>query len=271
MRIYWLTMTSGRIALSFLLICAVPLLGRAQQPFVTDDADVTQKGKFHFQLTNELDRLQRSSLPVKYQNGTRATLGYGLIKNVEISITGQFLTLVSEGSPRLVGGIGDTAFAFKYNFRRERVDSRLPALTITGFVQLPTGDSSRSLGSGVTDYGISGIVQKTFRGKNIFRVNGGYLFAGNTLTGVLGISRVRGHVFTGSASYVRKINDRLQLGGELSGAVTSNFELSQGQLQTQLGGNYQINKKTTFDFGVIAGRFAASPRFGLQLGFSRDF
>jgi len=252
-------------------LCAVASSGRSQQPFVTDDADVTEKGKLHFEFINEFDRLPRSSLPVKYQNETRSTLEYGLMKNVEVGITGHFLTLVSENSPRLVSGIGDTELSVKYNFRRERSDSSLPALTITGFIQFPTGNASRSLGSGVTDYGVRGVAQKTFKKKNIFRVNGGYLFAGNTLIGVLGISQVRGHVFTGSASYVRKINDRLQLGGELSGAVTDRFDLSEGQLQTQIGGNYQINKKTTLDFGVIAGRFAASPRFGFQLGFSRDF
>ena len=113
--------------------------------------------------------------------------------------------------------------------------------------------------------------KKPFGEKNVFRVNAGYLFAGNTVNGLLGISSVRGKVFTGGASYVRKINDKLQLGGEITGAVTNNFQLSNGQLQTQFGGNYQIGKKTTFDFGVIAGRFSASPHFGLQLGFSHDF
>ncbi|MEP6902379.1 MAG: hypothetical protein ABJA66_11560 [Actinomycetota bacterium] len=59
--------------------------------------------------------------------------------------------------------------------------------------------------------------------KNTFRANAGYPFAGNTLNDVLGISSVRGYVFTGSVSYVRKISEKLQLGGELAGAVTNNF------------------------------------------------
>ena len=255
------------VLLTFFALSAV----RAQQPFVTDDADVTEKGKFHYEVADELDNLQPTSLPVEYQNGVRATVAYGLLKDVEVSIGGQFLTLVSQPRYRSVSGIGDTTLAFKYNFRHEQENSRLPALTISGFVQLATGNAARSLGSGVTDYGFNAIAQKTYRTKNVFRVNGGYLFAGNTLNGALGIAAVRGHVFNGGASYIRKINEKLQLGAELTGAVTSNFQLSKGQLQTQFGGNYQLTKKTSFDFGLIVGRYSASPRFGFQLGYSRDF
>jgi len=46
---------------------------------------------------------------------------------------------------------------------------------------------------------------------------------------------------------------------ELTGAVTSNFQLSKGQLQALAGGNYAIRKNLTLDFGLVAGRFAASP------------
>lgn len=251
-------------------MCGFVALSQAQQPFLTDDADVTDKGKFHFEITNEFDQLQLSYLPIKYQNAARTTLAYGLLENVEVSVSGQFLTLFADQSPRIVG-FGDTSFAAKYNFRKEREDSRLPALALSGFVQIPTGSASRSLGSGKFDFGANFIAQKTFREKNVFRANTGIIFSGNTLTGVLGISDVRGQVFTGGASYVREINDRLHLGTEITVAAANNFLLSKSQLQTQFGGNYQINKKTTLDFGIIAGRFAASPRFGFQIGFSRDF
>jgi len=63
----------------------------------------------------------------------------------------------------------------------------------------------------------------------------------------------------------------LQLGAEVTGALTNNFQLSRGQLQTQFGGNYELGKNFTLDFGVIAGRFAASPRVGLLIGTSIDF
>lgn len=264
------TKFAGLVIGLIVFLCGAFLV-RAQQPFFTDDADVTDKGKFHIEAANEVDWLQPSSLPVEYQDTFRATIAYGLIKNVEISLGGQFLTLASREDPRYVSGIGDTSLGVKYNFRKEHENSRIPALTLSVFVQLPTGSASRSLGSGVPDYGLNAIAQKTFHKKNVFRVNAGFLFSGNTVNGVLGFSPVHGQVFTGAASYVRKLSEKLQLGGEITGAVANSFQLSKGQLQGQFGGNYQINEKTTFDFGIIAGRFAASPRFGLQIGFSHDF
>jgi len=38
-----------------------------------------------------------------------------------------------------------------------------------------------------------------------------------------------------------------------------------------IGGNYALSKKMTFDFGIVGGRYAASPRVGVQLGISVDF
>ncbi|HVF47862.1 MAG TPA: transporter [Pyrinomonadaceae bacterium] len=264
---------TGRIQLSIslLVIFGLPIGILGQQPFLTDDTDVTEKGKFHLEIINEFDLLQRTSRPLRYQNATRATIAYGVAENVEVSVASVFLTVRSGEAPRTAAGVGDTTIAVKYNLLKEKEDSKLPAMTVSGYVQTPTGDSNRGLGSGVFDYGIIGIAQRTYRSKNVVRLNAGILFSGNTQTGALGIVAVRGRVYTGGISYVRSVNDRLQLGAELTGAVTGRFELSRGQLQPQFGGNYQIRKNTTVDFGLIVGRFAASPRAGLQIGFSHDF
>jgi len=53
--------------------------------------------------------------------------------------------------------------------------------------------------------------------------------------------------------------------------VTTSLKLTNGQLQTLIGGNYALTRKATFDFGIVAGKFAASPRAGVQLGLSIDF
>ncbi|HEX2639005.1 MAG TPA: transporter, partial [Pyrinomonadaceae bacterium] len=205
---------------AFFLVLLAAAAALAQQPFVTDDADVTNTGHFHVELGNEFDRLQPTSLPISYQDGARATLSYGLVKNLEVGVSGQFLVLESRAEPHAIGGVGDTSFTVKYKVMSEREDSRRPALAISGYIQLPTGSAARALGSGKTDLGVNGIVQKKVGEKNVVHLNAGYLFAGNTLTGVLGLSSVRGHVFTGGASFVRTINEKLQLGGEVATAVT---------------------------------------------------
>ena len=255
-----------------LLICLWPSTAPAQQPFYTDDADVTPKGKFHFEFSNEFDLLQRSSYPSLKQNTADFELNYGLFEGVEISIASPLLTIYNaQGtSPRIAFGVGDTSLSVKYNFRKEREGSHLPAMTVSLNVELPTGDASRQLGSGLTDVDLNGILQKSLTRKTKLRLNGGILFAGNTTTGVIGIKN-RGRVFTGGASLVKQFTPKLNLGAEVTGAVTSNFQLSRGQLQTLVGGNYAVRKNLTFDFGVVAGRFPASPRAGLQLGISVDF
>ncbi|MDT7540872.1 MAG: hypothetical protein QOE33_776 [Acidobacteriota bacterium] len=255
-----------------IFICAPMLTARAQQPFVTDDADVTDKGKLHLQIGDEFDLLQRALYPAKTQNTFGAELDYGLWKNVEIGLAPGLIALHSAHvvTPQTVSGIGDATLHVKYNFLKEREGSRLPAMTISGVVQFPTGDATKQLGTGLYDYYVNGVLQKSISEKTKLRLNGGILFAGNTINGLLGI-RTRGRVFTGGGSIVKQYTKRLDFGAEVTGAVTSNFLLSHGQLQTLVGGNYAVRKKMTLDFGLIAGRFAASPRAGAQLGLSIDF
>ena len=244
----------------------------AQQPFVTDDADVTPKRRFHFEFSNEFDWLNRSALPSLRQNTADFEIDYGLFEGVEIGIAAPFLTIISDRAtvPRTVSGIGDANLSLKYNFLTEREGSRRPALTVAFNLELPTGDRSRQLGSGLADIYVNGIVQKSVSTKTKLRLNGGVLFSGNETTGVLGI-KSRGTVFTGGGSLVREITPRLDLGAELVGAVTRNFDLGKTQLQAMVGGNYSLTDKMTFDFGIVTGRHAASPRAGLQVGISIDW
>ncbi|HKO97937.1 MAG TPA: transporter [Pyrinomonadaceae bacterium] len=259
-----------------ILILALGLVfvssSRAQQPFVTDDSDTTEKGHFHFEFSNEVDWLRRSSFPNLRQNTASFELGYGLFDGVEIGVEVPLISIfnASGNFPRSVTGIGDTNVAVKYNFLKEREKSRWPAMAIGVNVEIPTGDTRRQLGSGLADLYINSIFQKTVTEKTKLRWNGGVLFSGNETTGVVGI-RSRSTVFTGGVSVVKSFTPKLQLGAELTGAITKAFETGQGSLQTTVGGNYQFSKNATFDFGLITGKFTASPRVGVQVGVSIDF
>ena len=260
-----------RCAFAFFLL-SIPTSACAQQPFYTDNADVTDKKKLHFQLSNEYDILQRAAYPSLRQNTTVFELDYGLLNGVEIGVDGPLLAISNSRvtTPKTPFGFGDLDFHIKYNFHKEREGSRLPALTATFNVEFPTGNTREQLGSGLTDYFLNGILQKSVSKRTKLRLNGGILFAGNTTTGEIGI-KSRGTVFVGGVSLVKQITPKLDLGAEVTGAVTSSLKLSRGQLQTLIGGNYAVTKKMTFDFGILAGKFAANPRAGLQLGISIDF
>jgi hypothetical protein len=248
------------------------LAANAQQPFVTDDADVTGRGKFHFEFGNEFDLLRPEAFPNLKQNTASFELAYGLFKNVEVSVEAPLITIFNaRGSPpRTAFGVGDTNLSVKYNFLKERDGSRRPALAASFGVELPTGDAARQLGSGVADYTLNGIVQKSLTKRSTWRLNSGVIFSGNTLTGAVGLG-TRGVVFTGGTSLVRKFTPRLDLGAEVTGAFARNAGLGKKQLQAQAGGNYRLRDNLSLDFGVLGGRFAAAPRLGAQLGFSLDF
>jgi Putative MetA-pathway of phenol degradation len=247
-------------------------MGQAQQPFVTDDTDTTPRHHFHFEFSNEFDLLQHSAFPLVKQNTADFELDYGILDNLEVGIESPLLTIVNARGTvsQTITGIGDTNVSLKYNFLKEREHSRRPALAISFNLELPTGDTRRQLGSGLADFYTNGILQKSLTNKTKLRLNGGILFSGNETTGVIGI-KSRGTVFTGGGSLVKQFTPKLDLGIELTGALTKNFQLGKGQLQTLFGGNYLFKKNMSFDFGIVAGKYDASPRAGVQLGLSVDF
>jgi len=259
------------VILTFLFLSASHV--HAQIPFYTDDADTTEKGKFHFEFFNEHDWLQKSSLPGKTQNTTNFTLNYGLTDRIELGINAPILN-ISNTHQSLLGrqsGFGDTQLGVKVKLRDERVSSRLPAVSVVFYVELPTGSTRKQTGSGLLDYWLYGVFQKSLTKRTKARLNGGILFAGNSSTGLIGIEGTRGQVFTANGSLVRDFTPRLQLGAELFGGVTNNFNLTRGQLEAQIGGSYSIMDNLAVTFGVLTGRFPASPRAGFHLGFAYDF
>ena len=261
------------LLLFYLCAFVLTIKCNAQLPFYTDDSDTTPKGKFHIEIWNEHDLLQAVAYPAKRQNTLVFTLNYGITDKLEFGINAPYLTFSNSKivERRNLSGIGDTQFGVKYNFYAEHEGSRLPAMALVFYIEAPTGDSKKQFGSGLTDYWLYGIVQKSLTKKTKGRLNGGILFSGNDSTGLIGIESVRGQVYTGNGSVVRDFSDRLKLGVEVFGAVTGNFKLNRGQLTTQIGGDYQLTKKFMLSFGLLGGRYTASPRLGAHLGFAYDF
>src|SRR5689334_24261470 len=139
--------TSLLIAVAIILFSSIS--AHAQLPFYTDDSDTTPKGKFHLELSNEHDWLQKSSLPGERQNTTVLTVNYGLTNHIELDVNGPFIKIVNDpaalrGNP---SGIGDTQFGVKVRLRDEREGSKLPATAVVFYAEAPTGSTSKQLGS----------------------------------------------------------------------------------------------------------------------------
>ena len=253
----------------FCVLCgAVPLC--AQLPFYTDDTGVTERGKWHFEFFDEYDALQLQ-YPNLRQNTANFKLNYGLPHNLELDVDAPHLAIFRDTGNQSSIGLGDLNLGIKSSFHKESAGSKVPARAASLYIEFPTGDSSQQLGSGLTDYWLNFIAQKSLSEKSRLTSNIGFLFAGNTSTGALGTQNSRGHVYTGGLSLLRDLNPRLTLGAEIYGGYSDNGNLGRAQLQAMGGGQYVIRNGLTFAFGLLGGKYVASPQIGGQIGFAVDF
>ena len=79
-----------------------PSIAAAQQPFYTDDADVTPRGKVHFDFFNEYDWLKAGQAPHQRQNTFNMKMNYGLTDHLELDLDSPLLTIMNDptGIPR---------------------------------------------------------------------------------------------------------------------------------------------------------------------------
>ena len=256
------------LILMILLYSTRPLLG--QMPFYTDNADVTDQGTLHFESFNEFDGLQSAQFPDLRQNTTNFKVNYGLPRGLELDFDVPYLSIYRAPGSQTSAGLGDADMGVKWNFLKAPRPRSRPALSASLYIEFPTGDATQSLGSGLTDYWLNVIAQEPFSDKTRLNANFGYLFAGNTSTGVLGIQTTRGQVVTGGVSLLHDFNPRIMLGAELYGALALDSGLGKDQLQALAGGQYSLNNRVAVTFGLLGGSHIASPRIGGQVGFEVD-
>src|SRR5579863_1703666 len=165
----------------------------AQMPFYTDNADVTDERTLHFEFFNEFDGLQSAQYPDLRQNTFNYKANYGLPHGLELDLDSPYLAIYRAPGTNTSDGPGDTDMGIKWNFRKSTRPLSVPALSASLYIEFPTGDASQELGSGLTDYWLNSIAQEPFSDKTRIDANFGFLFAGNTSTGVIGTQNTRGH------------------------------------------------------------------------------
>jgi hypothetical protein len=243
----------------------------AQQPFYTDDPAVAPAGTLHFEFFNEFDGLQSSEFPNLRQNTANFKVNYGLPHNLELDLDAPYILISRTVGIQNASGVGDTNLGVKWNFHTAAQSSRIPALGASCYFEFPTGNARQQLSSGITDYWLNLIAQEPLTVRTRINTNLGFLFAGNTSTGVVGIQTTRGHVYTGGVSVLHDFNSRLTLGVEVYGGMADNDGLARSQLQGLVGGQYSIRDGFSFTFALLGGKYVASPRVGGQVGFAVDF
>ncbi|HEY6490948.1 MAG: transporter [Terracidiphilus sp.] len=257
----------------FLIVCAICHAGPlfAQMPFYTDDADVTDRRVLHFEFFNEYDGLQSSQYPNLNQNTANFKLNYGLPHNLELDVDVPYLGIYRARGAQTSAGIGDTDMGVKWKLPSPSPAPHFPAFAASLYIEVPTGSVRQQLGSGLTDYWLNAIAQEPLSDKTRVTANFGFLFAGNTSTGVIGVQTVRGHVFTGGLSLLHDFSPRLTLGVEGYGGVADTGGLGRDQLQALIGGSRTLRNGLSITFAVLGGQYEASPSIGGQAGFAIDF
>ena len=255
-----------------LVLCAIGHAGLllAQMPFYTDDPDVTDRGTLHFEFYNEFDGLQSSQYPDLRQNTANFKLNYGLPHGLELDVDAPYLAIYRAPLTPASNGIGDADMGLKWNFRKSSRPFS-PSLAASLYIEFPTGNTHKQLSSGLRDYWLNFITQEPLTDKTRVTANLGFLFAGNTSTGVVGIQTTRGHVYTGGLSLLHDFNPRLTLGGEIYGGVADTNALGKNQLQSLAGGTYTIRDGLSLAFALLGGKYPGSPKVGGQIGFEVDF
>jgi hypothetical protein len=260
------------ITLLLLAICALSApLCNAQMPFYTDDPGVTETNVLHFEFYNEYDGLQSSQFPDLNQNTANFKLNYGLPHNLEFDVDVPLLRISRTSGQPQSSGLGDTNLGLKWHILDSDYKSHRPALATSFYTEFPTGNVQQELGSGHADYWLNTVAQEPFGKTTRVTGNFGYLFAGNTSTGVIGTTNTRGHVYTAGLSLTHDFSDRLTLGTEAYGGLASDSGLGRDQLQFLAGGFYQLRKGLSATFAILGGKYEASPHIGGQLGFAVDF
>ena len=248
--------------------CANP--ARAQLPFYTDDPSITPIKTVHVELFDEYDALQSSQFPDKRQNTANFKINFSPFSQLELDLDFPYLNIRRAAGADNSGGIGDTNLGAKWSFPARNPYPLEASYAVSFYVEFPTGDSTNGLGSGLTDYWLNFAMQKPF--SEATRINGnlGLLFAGNTATGAIGIQTRRGQVYTGGISLLHDVTSRLTLGAELYGGVSDGAGHDKTQLQAMLGGEFRIRDGLALSFGVLGGKYGATPSLGGQVGVAID-
>ena len=145
----------------------------AGRPLAIDNADPVDRGWFELELGTEYETDSACShLEVPFG------LSYGLLPGLQAGAAfGGQLEEREEATGRdRECGIGDLELGAKWKVMQEQ--TVFPALALAGAIKLPTADEDKDLGSGETDYDLTGIASKMLTDRIGLHVNAGYTWVG---------------------------------------------------------------------------------------------
>jgi hypothetical protein len=234
----------GRMGLVLLAIL-FPATVLAGPPFLTDDPEPVDYG--HWEINNYTSSVFARG--TSYTVAPGSDINYGVLPNVQAHVNVAFAASTTSGIGTSYGP-ADLELGVKYRFVETKPDDWWPQIAIYPFLDLPSGDASRGLGTGSVHAFLPVWVQKDF-GEWTTYGGGGYWMnpgPGN-----------RDYWFTGW-TLLRQVTESLQFGGEiyhqtrstLSAPGSSGFPIgTKDTTGVNLGGTYDFD--TTYHLLFSAG------------------
>lgn len=269
--------------LILLTISSFSVLAHAQQrPLLTEDVDIVEPGNIRAQIGVEF--LQRQRYNLSGLEGDLSRIGvigiaFGLSPNVEFEVEGtlqNYLSINKMGTSQIplqvapgalsTNDIGDFSLATKIKLRKET--AKAPSLGFRFGIQLPNSNQAKGLGTNTTNFFSSILIGKKFFDNrlNVF---------GNVGLGILTApikAFSQNDVTIYGLAGIYKVNDRLNLVGEVSGRRSSRKaqigteDFSQARFGVQL-----MAAGLHFDVAGTKGLTRFSPQSGVIFGISKDF
>jgi len=216
-----------------LLLGVANIFAFAGPPFLTDDPEPVPYGHYEFYTFSIVDHAS---------NGTAVEVpafefNAGAAPNLQLHIIAPMALFAANPGP-LTYGVGDVELGAKYRFIQEK--GQRPQIGVFPLLELPTGDSRRSLGNGQLWAQLPLWVQKSW---GPWQSYGGVGYVVNHAPGM------RDHIYAGWQAQ-RELNKKLTLGAEWfdQGRVTAAARSAQ---ILNAGGIY--NFKENFSFLFTAG------------------
>jgi hypothetical protein len=212
-------------AVSLLFVAGECAPATAGPPYQTDDPEPTAYRHFEIYVFETYDNAPGAGMA---GNAPSLEVNYGLMPNVQFSVTMPFAAAQPPGSPLHVG-YGDTEVALKVRFVQEG-DGR-PQVSFYPAVVLPTASVAAGLGNGLPKVFLPLWAQKTngswtyFGGGGVWQ-NPGFGNRDYSFTGIAAAHQIRDGVSIGGELYHQTADT---IGGRDSTAVGVGFTAQHGE------------------------------------------
>lgn len=172
----------------------------AARPLETDDAGTVDPGSFEIELGAAFE-----SDPSTEAWETGFGIKSGILAGVDLGLGFGWQWLDDAGVTE--SGVTDLEIGAKWNFLSET--NRIPSMSVTAAVKLPTADDDKGLGSGETDWDLTVVLSKALSDRLTGHLNAGYGFIKSPATADVG------DVLHGSAALEFQLSDALCITGEV--------------------------------------------------------